>query len=216
MPSSEKTPVLIRKVQVVLHIRNISAPNLMQDARLYIDGIARNKKWFPSPIPSLQEIRSQVNALDLACVNAASGTRAAVEAKRIAQRALKNNVLYLANYVESVANAHPDHAAEIVLLSNMHIKNSNRSYKQDFTVTPGKNKGELILTVRKATKRETYRFEISTNPDIPSYWHIIQQNTKSKATARYLTEGILYYARVFRTDKTGTRQIGQVISRVLA
>ncbi|HEV7231505.1 MAG TPA: hypothetical protein VGO45_09275 [Bacteroidia bacterium] len=216
MTSFGKNRTLIRIVQVALHVRNISAENLMADAQSYLNAIATNKRLFQNPRPPLSQIRILINELSEACAKASSRGKTGTAVKTASKRALEIKLKTLAQYVEAIANDDPEHAIEIVQTANMRVKKSTRSYKQDFSMKRSKRKGELILSIKKTAERETYRFEISTNPDFPSAWQVVQQSTRAKAVVRGLVSGTRYYARVFRTDKTGTVQVGTVLSLVLA
>jgi hypothetical protein len=207
--------VLVRKVTVVLNLREKSRLQLIQDARTYVDGLIKNTQWFPYPNPTVLFLQSKINDLVNASLLVPSRAVGTVEQAKVAEKSLQLALRTLAAYVENIANMHPDNALAIVASVNMTTKKTSISKKDDFSAQSGKRTGELILTAKAGRNRFTMNFEISLEPDNPLSWRSVQNKSLASVTAKGLVSGARYYARVFRTDKNGTRQIGTVLDTVV-
>ena len=204
--------VVTKKIQVVLHLGSKSASQLITDARSYEDGITKNPTVFPNPDPSLATINTLIANLQATEVTAASRVKGAVQARNAAKKALELGMKAMAFYVEKTANANPDQAQTIAKLANMAIKSHSKRTKNDFTMVQGSNTGEVLMEAKSEKGRVTFNFEISTDISNPANWRSVQNKSVAKALVKGLVSGTRYYGRVSRTDKTGTYQLGQVLS----
>ncbi|HEV7229730.1 MAG TPA: hypothetical protein VGO45_00295 [Bacteroidia bacterium] len=204
--------ITAKKVTVVLKLSKKTVAQLIADAKSYEDGISKNATTFPTPNPTLANLNVLITNLELATVAASNRTRGAVAIRNAAKKALENALKILAGYVEAIANANPEHSESIVKMANMALKSRKPTARNDFSMVAGKNAGELIMIAKSEKGRVTFNFEISTDISNPANWKSVQNKSIARTTVTGLVRGTLYYGRVSRTDKTGTYQIGTVLS----
>ena len=200
-----------RILQASLHIRNISDGKLLSQARACTESVAANKTKFPLPSPSLETMTSLITAFEKACVLCGSGGRSSFPLKEAAKRSLSSALVMLGNYVTLIANHDPDQAAAIITAAGMDIRKKGRISRPDFSMRPGKNAGELLLRSVSVPHRFTMRFEICPAAGPKDAWMTVQHNSRCSAKVTGLVSGTRYFARVFRTDKTGTHQVGIIL-----
>jgi hypothetical protein len=207
--------VIAKKAVVALHLRSKSPSQLLVDAKSYEDGISKNPLTFQNPNPSMATLNGLIGNLEGTFVKASSKVNGAVAAKHVAVRALQIGLKTLAVYVESVANKNPDMAEAIAGLANMKLKAHTLANKSAFAIVQGPNSGELIMTAKGKKGNATYNFELSTDISLGANWKSVQNKTVARVVITNLTSGTRYFGRVFRTDKSGTVQLGVVKSYVV-
>jgi hypothetical protein len=207
--------IVVKRIQVALRLNRKNAAQIVDDAKSYEDGISKNPGTFPNPSPSLATINTLVANLEGTFVKASSRVKGAVAEKVAAKKALELGLKSLANYVESVANANPDQAVVIVKLANMGLRSHKKATSTDFSMVQGPNTGELVLRAKGKKGSATYNFELSTDTSVATNWKSVQNNTRALAKITGLIIGTRYFGRVFRSDKSGTIQLGGVLSLVV-
>jgi hypothetical protein len=160
-----------------------------------------DNSWFPSPVPSLADVSSAIEALETAHVATLPRTRGTV-AFRDEQLVVLNGLLKrLKAYVQGVADDNPEQAGSIIVSAGMNIKNKGSYAKPPFKVKPGKVKGSARLEARSAGDRKTCEWAWST--DGGKTWQI-RTTTQASTDVDDLPSGTLCLFRYrVRTPKGG-------------
>jgi hypothetical protein len=201
-----------KRATVVLKLSKKTVTQLITDAKSYEDAMTKNVGTFPNPNPAFSSIDTLIINLQAATVAAKNHAKGTTAARNVARKALENALRVLAHYFESVANSNPENAEVIVQLANMSIRTRKTPGKNDFNMLTGKNAGELIMLAKSEKGSATYNFEISTDISNAANWKSVQNKTSARAVITGLITGTRYFGRVSRSDKTGTFQIGTVLS----
>jgi hypothetical protein len=101
------------KIVVILKLPEGKAPLLIVRARAVLVAMTGNK-WFPNPSPSLAEVEAATDALFESEAKTLTRVVDSVTERDVKRRALVARLQALASYVEAIAFANPEHAAEIV------------------------------------------------------------------------------------------------------
>jgi hypothetical protein len=204
--------LVVKKPVVVLKLNGKSIAQVIVDANSYMDGISKNPTRFPSPSPTLADITAAVVKLEASAKTAQSRSRSDVAIRNADLKALENLLKDLAHYVETICKLDINNAEAIAKQANMQLKTHTTPQKQDFVMTALTTTGEILMTAKSEKGRVTFNFELSTDPTNPALWKSVQNKSIAHAKVTGLTSGTRYYGRVFRTDKTGTYQVGQVLN----
>jgi hypothetical protein len=208
--------ILAKKIVIVLNLRGKSKPQILEKGLAIVEGISQNPVWFPNPQPALGNARKLTDQLMQALTKAASGNKVKVSEGTASARELGFQLRALANYVERIARANSLQAETIARLANMEIRKQGVYRKPLFNMLKGPQPGTLILRALAGRKYFSMKFELTTTPDIAESWKTVQNKTKATARAEGLTPHTRYFGRCFRTDKTGTHQIGEVLNVMLS
>ncbi|MFI5148089.1 MAG: hypothetical protein ACHQRM_00030 [Bacteroidia bacterium] len=204
--------IISKKIQVVLHLKQRTAPQLITDAKSYVTGVSGNAGYFPVPNPPIATIQADIVNLETTSVAAQGRAKGTVAARNAARKTLELSLKGLAFYVEGIANNDPDHALAIAKAANMTVKSHTPHMKQDFKMVATKKAGELLLVAKSEKGRVTFNFELSTDISNPANWKTVQNNSKATALITGLVSGTKYFGRVTLTDRTGPRQVGTILS----
>ncbi len=199
-----------KKVTVIHRFSEKSSIQIAGDAKHYVDCMTTNVATFASPTPTL----STITALAKAVTDLQRGGTVSAEGRsaklKVARKALEAGLITLGHYVEDLANLDPKTAVATVQLAGMEVKHDSTHSKPPFEMKQGKNSGDLIMTVKAASRQMGHDYQLST--DGINFKSALKTDVSS-ATITGLVPGTLYYGRVMRTIKGGEVQIGDVIKR---
>jgi hypothetical protein len=183
------------RLLVALGLSKLSPAQISANAKHYVQKMTGNT-LFPAPSPTLAALNAQIAAFDAAYNTSLTKARGTVSAMRSEEKSLKILLKGLAVYVETVANADPDHAASIIEDgAGMPLKKPSVRKPKTFTVRNGTEKGTVLLD-SKAVRGSVYLYEMTTDPNTPSSWLSLGILSKVKFTKIGLTSGTHYYFRV--------------------
>jgi hypothetical protein len=138
-----------------------------------------------------------------------------VAQKNEAKAALHLKLKALAAYVESIANADPEHAESIIASAGMPEKKLRTAVSHAFDVKLTNKPGEAMLTT-KGVKRGAYIYEMSSDPSLaPASWSVIYQGVTMKFLKTGLVSGTRYFFRCSTIDKNGQSAWSSVLSVVI-
>jgi hypothetical protein len=185
-------PKIIKRI-IALLLSKISIVQLISNARHYVTSMTGNAH-FPTPNPDLASITTQVNLLETDYNVSLTRVKGSVAKMRAEQKKLIILLKGLAAYVETIANADPDHALDIIAGAGMVVRKTSVRKPHVFSVSNGKLKGTAVLTT-KAVSRGTYLYQMTTDPNTPASWVQIYAGSNVKFTKTGLTSGTRYYFR---------------------
>ncbi len=137
-----------------------SIPLLIEYLRAILAAMTGNAH-FLTPTPPLATVTTAVGGLESA--QAATKTRApgSVAARDTAHSQVLVQVRQLLGYVQQIADANPEQAAEIIASAGLKSRTSVPPIKPPFAVNPGPVSGSARLAVRAAGPRAAYDWEYS-------------------------------------------------------
>src|SRR5579859_3212905 len=105
-------------------------------ARALVKALTGNPN-FPSPTPSLAALTTGIDDLQIAQTAALARTKGAVTTRNEKRAALVLQLHDLRAYVQSVANASPDHSASIIESSGFSVRQPATRTPRVFSARPG-------------------------------------------------------------------------------
>jgi len=185
-------PKVVKRL-VALGTSRLSVVQLISDTRHYVTSMTANT-LFPTPSPDLASITTQVNLVEADYNVSLTRVKGSVAKMRAEQKKLVILLKGLAAYVETIANANPDHALDIIASAGMAVKKSPVRKPKTFSAVNGKLKGTVMLS-NKGIPRGTYIYEMTTDPNTPASWTYIYTGSNVKFTKTGLVSGTRYYFR---------------------
>ena len=196
-------------------VATLKMPRKMADYIAYVKAIIEamtGNAFFPTPVPALTTVTTDVNALDAAesvALNRGKGSAGA----RDVQKAVVDKDLYgLQAYVQGLADADPKNSIAIIESAGMGVKKAGIRIKGDFEAKHGKTSGSVILSVKSAGQRSSYEWEVSNDG---VNWRELPDSIKSRTTVSGLTPGTTFYFRSRSITKNGEGSWSQVASIVV-
>jgi hypothetical protein len=208
------TKTKVKKKMVALMLAKVSVPQLVADARHYVQSMTGNAH-FPNPSPALTDVSTNATALEAAYAVAQTKVKGAAERRDVEVRALHLKLKGLAVYVEGIANTNPDLADTIIASAGMQEKKAAKVTQHVFSVKLGAKPGEVLLST-KGVKRGVYIYEMSADPNLaPANWTMIYQGITRKFLKTGLVSGTRYFFRYSTIDKTGQSAWSPMLSVVV-
>ncbi|MBI3502497.1 MAG: hypothetical protein HY063_11965 [Bacteroidetes bacterium] len=198
----------VKRVGAILNLKKIRKIGDFQNKAKLIRTSMVGNAFFPSPPISVSNggvFDLDIQALDTAEVTAQTRARGTATARDVAKQTVLDDMHTLQGYVQTVADATPKKAQEIVLGSGFSMKIAAPRDKDDFMVKNTKVKGTMKLTVnvKKVTggsRRAFFKWQISTDgitfTDLPS-------TLKGSTLVSGLTRGTTYWFRFLVVAKNG-------------
>jgi hypothetical protein len=189
-----------------------SAPALILKTHGILDGMAGNP-YFPDPTPSLAVVAAALAELEEAQIVSLSRTRGTCQVRDDKRKVLGRLLGQLRGYVQSVADANPEHAGSIIEGSGMSEKRAAVQHKAPFALTRGPVSGSVVLKVRSAGDRARYAWQWSTDGVL---WHDAPPTQQAQTTIKGLPVGKRCWFRFRVTLKDGVKDWSQALSIVVA
>jgi hypothetical protein len=177
-----------------------SVPALLGVAQAIIQAMTGNPS-FPGPAPSLAAVATALAELRDAEVTAQTRARGTVALRDEKRAALISLLLQLKAYVQRVAEADPDRAAELIQGAGMNVKRSTVAAKPPFAARPGATSGSVRLVVRAAGDRARYDWAWST--DGGTTWRPASSTIQSRTVISGLAPASMCSFRYRVVTKTG-------------
>jgi hypothetical protein len=208
-----KNKTMIKKVskrKVALNLNKLTTIQKIQFARAVVIAMNGNAN-FPSPAPALTVISTDANHVETASIAAqthAKGTSAQMHAMI---KVLELSLRALANYVETIANADPDHAVAIIESAGLTLRKTN-VVKPRILLVVSSGKGQVTLTC-PAEKSGTYKWEFATgDPLVEANWKFLAEVRKSKTIQSGLQSATVYHFREWTFGLKGLGPVSQIVS----
>jgi fibronectin type III domain protein len=162
-----------------------------------------------SPNPTLATFEADIAALVTAETAVLSRVKGAVETRNAKLVIVKNDLVVLRTYVQSVADANPSTAEAIIEGAGMTLRTVTLHDKPALSVKLGDVSGSVLLAAKAAADRAAYDWQYSIDQKT---WTEVPQTLKAKTSISGLTAGTMYYFRVQALIKTGEQNWSQVVS----
>jgi hypothetical protein len=200
-----------RSIAVLKLPINIAA--LILFARAIVKALTGNPN-FPSPTPSLAALTTNIDDLQAAETAAQARTKGAVTTRNEKRAALVLQLQELRAYIQTVANASPDHSASIIESAGLSVRPTAVRKARVFAAKPGAVSGAVKLFTARAAHRASYEWQYST--DGGKTWILAPGTLTSKTTIAGLTPGstVLFRSRALTTAGEGdwTQPVSLLVS----
>jgi hypothetical protein len=176
----------------VLKLPKKQVPRLIIHARHIVRSMTQSP-WFPSPRPSLATTEKATEALAAAQAATLGGGVAQTAARDDEERALRLLLEQLGRYVQSVADAHVEHAREIIESAGMYVKGQRTGGRPGFRLRDGRVSGEIEARCDQAGNRASYEWEISLDERVT--WARSRITTEARVLIPALRPGARVWVR---------------------
>jgi len=185
---------------------------LIETVRAVLAAMA-SSPHFPSPNPPLSTVTASVNGLESA--QAATKTRAlgSVPVRDAARKQTLDQVHVLLGYLQQIADASPEQAAEIIASAGVRSRTSVTASKPPFTVKPGSVSGSARLAVKAPGPRAAYDWEYSV--DGGKTWSAATTTIQAKTVFSGLPVAATVMFRARAVVKGGAADWSQPLSLVV-
>jgi hypothetical protein len=194
-----KPKTIIKHMQAVLKMPKRIGDKLTK-AQTIVAKMTGNA-YFPAPTPSLATVQAHLQTLVSDESGALSKGIGMVAARDVSLEVVVRDLQGLTLYVQGIADANPDKAAEIIESSGLSVKKSSPRKRSDLTVKNGPNSGTVILVARGAGARSAHNWQISKDQIT---WIDLPTTIAAKTEVVGLTYGSTEYFRHRAVIATGT------------
>jgi hypothetical protein len=188
-----------KKQIVALGISKLPVPQLIANTRHYVTEMTGNSN-FPNPNPTLASVTAQVNLVETDYDISLTRVKGSVSKMKAEVRSLMILLKALAAYVEGIANANSDHAADIIASAGMPLKKPAVHPPKTFSVKQGTLSGTVVLNT-KGVRSSAYIYQMTTDPTNAASWATIYIGTRVKFIKDGLTHATHYSFRVAVSTK---------------
>jgi len=188
------TKTVVKKKLAALNLNGLTPPQVVAHSNHYVACMTGNVH-FPNPSPDLASITAQALTVQKDYDTSLTRVRGSVGIMHAELKKLTTSLKLLAVYVETIANADPANAENIIDQAGMDVKKPSVQKPKSFSAVLGKTSGTVVLNT-KAAVRGVYIYQMSTDPTNAALWTVIATDNKVKYTKTGLTSGTRYYFRV--------------------
>jgi len=161
----------VKRVLAILHMKKIMKNGDFSNKMKLIRSSMKGSSWFTSPPVSVADggqFDTDIKAFDVAETSALTRVKGSVAARNIAKKTLLNDVRLLLGYVQTIADANPVKAENIVESAGFDIKTIAPHNKNDFDVRNSGVSGtvKLIVNLKKITTgqgRYAFKWQLSND-----------------------------------------------------
>jgi hypothetical protein len=188
-----------KRLLVVLR-RPASPSKLIIWAQAIVEALAGNPSLYPKPVPPLSQVTADIEAFGAAHVVALSRATGKVEARTALLWPLLADLAALQQFVQSLADADPENAAEIITRAGMSVRKPRAKGKAPLVARAGANTG-FVDVIAKAVKNAAHEWAYSL--DGGQTWIGMPTSLQAKVKVGPLTPGTLAKFRHRVVTKTG-------------
>ena|SRR6218665_1560871 len=191
----------MKKSIAVLGTTKLSIPQKIEHARFIVTSMTGNAN-FPTPVPALTVITTNVNSLEAASLLAKSGGKDETAAMRAKAVTLELSLKAMCSYVETTANNNFLTAEAVILSAGFNVRRPSPARQNGFRIALGKNPGEIIVRT-DAERHSFYMFEMTLTPEVEESWREVYAGSKCSFLVTGLESGNQYFFRVSKMNKNG-------------
>ena len=168
---------------------------------------------YPTPVPTLADIRTANDAYITSLARVENGSREDTVIKNTNRASLEVMLKALATYVQTASNGE-----EAIILSSGFDVNKKPttvgtlSKPENITVKQGANKGSVILNCDVVDSAQFYEFEYTNFPAVTDSLWIQKTSTKRNLLVDGLTSGKQYAFRVAAAGSNPSRIWSEIIT----
>jgi hypothetical protein len=204
---------LVHVLMIVLGLKPQSVAALIVRAQAIVDAMTVNKSTFPSPIPAMAQVQSDIDALTSAqtAFRNHTGTVTDREEKR---KALVADLHALAGYVQQVASANPAQAATIASDASMSVRKAPAPHHKAPLAVKQPVSGTLhvIAKATKGARTNLWQYSI----DGGTTWIDLPPTTQANTMIHNLKPGLTVTLRQRIVTKVGVGDWGQSITAIVS
>ena len=201
----------IRKV--VKAFKKLSDANLLAFGNNVTVSMAAAVAIFPTPIPTLENINTELGNFGELIQTAASRDKVQVQLKNQSRFNLLMMLSQLADYVNSITTD----AAQLVQ-SGFELNKVPAPVELEaptrLVLVDGPNNGELTLKFKRAKGASGYLHQYTIDALLPEDGWVSTASTTTTFTFKGLTRGAIYYVRSVAVGRNGQLKISIVVNRV--
>jgi hypothetical protein len=186
---------IMKNLTVVLNIKGMSAPQLINQTRFYVQRVNDNPTSFPGCIATAARVTTAADELELADEAATDGGKTKTRLKADKYKALYEELTSLGRRVE--IDAAGDET--IVHLAGMEVKKTGIRTVAEFKVTQGDHQGDVKLAV-KARPDTMYKWQYASDPSL-SNWIDAGMSRSCKKAISHLASGVYWFRVIFMDDE---------------
>lgn len=202
------TTATVRRVLIALSLP-VHVTDLSKLGHSFVAAMTNNA-YFPSPVPPLPTLDAQLKALDAAETATKLRTTGTVPARNGARTAVVSSLHTLKAYVQTIADADPEKAAEIIASAGMVVKKSAKRAAPSFEARQGTVSGSVRLSTKAAAARASYDWEWSA--DGGKTWTPVPSTLKAKTIVTGIPVGTNAQFRFRAITKTGETDWSQIVT----
>jgi hypothetical protein len=189
------------KVHVVLKMPR-PVPGIISMAQAIEAAMSANATTFPTPVPSMVQFTSDINALVAAQTAAHTRAKGAVQTRNAKLAVVVADINQERAYVEAVANATPANAAAIAVSAGLELRKQSVRSKNAINVKQASSSGSVEVAAKVGNlKRSSHEWEYS--PDGGKTWVTVPPTTQAKTTITGLTPATTVLFRTRAITPTG-------------
>lgn len=196
--------------KIVLNLPK-SVPDVLVYGRSVVQAMTNNA-YFPTPHPPLNQVTTDLDALEAAEAGSKSRAKGAAAARDLKLEKVHQDLEGLQAYVQSIIAANPAQAAAIQESSGMEGKQSATRQKPDLEVKLTDTPGQVHVVARAADKFAAYEWQYSADG---KNWTPAGITTVADQFIPSLTVGTTYAFRYRTTMGRVTGDWSQDISFVM-
>jgi hypothetical protein len=186
--------MIMKNLTVVLNIKGMSAPELINQARFHVQRVNDNISSFPSCVAAVAKVSTAADELELADEAATDGGKNKTRLKADKYKALQVELIYFGHRVQEDAAGDET----IIHLAGMEVKKTGIRTVAEFKATQGEHPGEVKLTV-KARPDTMYKWQYASDPALSS-WTDAGISRSCKKAISHLASGVYWFRVVFMDD----------------
>lgn len=198
---------IIRRVIAVLKVSS-RITQFISEAEGIVEEIGNHATLFPTPSPTLASVTAHIDDLHAKQLVAQTRLTGAVQARNAAKRLGLQDLRWLRNYVQEIADADPDNAEDIILQAGLKVKTVTARVKADFAVKNGKVSGSIELVAKAGPPRSSHDWQTSLNG---TTWTDQPSTLQAKTVVSGFSPGIKVYCRHRLVTKEGPASWSQTL-----
>lgn len=208
----------MKTIQAILNLSNAGISAIREKAELIILKMLNNP-FFPTPTPSLDTIKIELDALAQDQAEQAAAYQTYKEkTKVIAARKIniKSLLRQEGTYVEIIAEGDES----IILSSGFDVKHNATptnilNAPLSLLAVEGNGAGELVCTWQSVKGAKAYNVEQSLDISNPNNWQHVQTVTKIRCVVKGLSSGARMWFRVAAVGAVGEGAFSDVTTRIV-
>jgi hypothetical protein len=200
--------ILVHRFVVVLLLPT-NVPALIKFAQAVLAALTNNAA-FPNPNPPLSTVSSLITKLDAAETAVKTRAQGTVQARNAVKAQLVQALHDIKAYVQSIANANPEQAEEMIASAALRSKKIPSRIKAALAVVPGDVTGTAKLEAKAVARRAAYEWQWSA--DAGKTWTALPPTLQARTTVEGLPVGTTCSFRYRALTRAGEGDWSQVVT----
>jgi hypothetical protein len=166
---------------------------------------------FPTPRPSLGVFAAYITAFEEAETKAATRAKGAAEVRDAKRLKVKEDLLHLRDYVQSVVEAQATirDGASLIESAFMSVRQSSKRSRAELSAKNAEVSGSVVLDAKAVARTAAYYWQYSLDQQT---WISVPDTLQARTVITGLTAAKTYYFRFRALTRTGETDFSQVVS----